>query len=135
MVNGIPTGCSLAQVIGTLNPVIVGWRNYYRHAIGAYREFSHLDFWIWQRVGRWLKRKHGKATWHMLRRRYYLSALGKRRQWTEGAKRLRLFCDGGTMRYPNQSIANRTDGTQMRGTSIAKACTASWNAFQRLRRI
>jgi hypothetical protein len=45
-VKGIPTGCSLAEVISKLDPVIVGWRNY---AIRAYREFSHLDRWIWQR--------------------------------------------------------------------------------------
>ena len=27
MVKGIPTGCSLAEVISNLNPVIVGWGN------------------------------------------------------------------------------------------------------------
>ena len=91
MVKGIPTGCSLAEVISNLNPIIVGWRNYYRYAIRAYRECNHLDYWIWQRVGRWLRRKHGKATWPMLRRRFYLSAPGQRRQWTEGAKRLRFL--------------------------------------------
>jgi len=38
-VKGIPTGCSLAEVISDLNPLILGWRNYYRYAIRAYREF------------------------------------------------------------------------------------------------
>jgi RNA-directed DNA polymerase len=135
MVKGIPTGCSLAEVISNLNPIIVGWRNYYRYAIRAYREFNHLDYWIWQRVGRWLRRKHGKATWPMLRRRFYLSAPGQRRQWTEGAKRLRFLCDGGTMHYPDQSIAKpngwNTDGEHQQRESVR----GFWNAFQRLRHI
>lgn len=104
LVKGIPTGWSLANVIDRLNPILLGWRNYYRYATGAYREFSRLDFWIWQRVGRWLKMKHGNASWPVLRRRYHLSASGKRRQWTEKPKRLRHLTEGRTMRYPNQSI-------------------------------
>jgi len=135
MVKGIPTGCPLATVIERLDPILLGWRNYYRYATRAHREFNHLDFWIWQRVGRWLRRKHGKATWPMLRRRYYLSAPGKRRQWTEGTKRLRLLCDGGTLRYPNQNIAKpngwNTDGERQPRESVR----SFWNAFQRLRHV
>src|SRR5271169_2674723 len=41
-------------------------------------------------LAEFLKTKHGKATWPMLRRRYHLSAPGQRRQWTEGTKRLRF---------------------------------------------
>jgi RNA-directed DNA polymerase len=134
-VKGITTGCSLAEVISNLNPVIVGWRNYYRYAIRAYREFNHLDRWIWQRVGRWLRRKHGKATWPMLRRRYHLSAPGQRRQWTEGAKRLRFLCDGGTMHYPDQSIAKPNGWTTDGGRQQRESVRGFWNAFQRLRHI
>lgn len=79
MARGVHTGRSLTNVIDKINPVLLGWRNYYQYATGAYREFNHLDFWIWERVGRWLKRKHGDPTWPMLRRRYHLSAPGKRR--------------------------------------------------------
>ena len=104
LVKSIPTGWTLAQAINKLNPILMGWRNYYRYATGAYREFHRLDFWIWQRVGRWLRKKHRKASWPMLRRRFHLSAPGKRRQWTEGTRRLRLLTEGGTMWYPNRSI-------------------------------
>ena len=104
MVKDIPTGWPLADAIRKLNPILLGWRNYYRYATGAYREFHRLDYWIWQRVGRWLRKKHRNATWPKLRRRYHLTAPGKRRQWTDGSRRLRLLCEGGTMRYPNQSI-------------------------------
>lgn len=104
MVRGTTNGSTLASLIIKLNPVLLGWRNYYRYATGAYREFHRLDFWIWERVGRWLKRKHGDASWPVLRRRYHLSAPGKRRQWTDESRRLRFLCEGGTHRYPTQKI-------------------------------
>lgn len=92
MVRRTPTGSTLATLIKKLNPILLGWRNYYRYATGAYREFNRLNFWIWERVGRWLKRKHGDASWPMVRRRYHHSAPGKRRQWTDESRRLRFLC-------------------------------------------
>jgi group II intron reverse transcriptase/maturase len=135
MVKSIPTGCSLADVIDRLNPVISGWRNYYRYATGAYDRFNHLDFWIWQRVGRWLKRKHGNATWPKLRRRYHLSAPGKRRQWTEGSKRLRFLCDGGTMRYPEQGIEKPNGWNAKWKGKHRQSMLDFCDAFTRLRHI
>lgn len=135
MVKGIPTGCPLATVIDRLNPVLLGWRNYYRYATGAYREFHRLDFWIWERVGRWLKRKHGDPTWPMLRRRYHISAPGKRRQWTEGSKRLRLLCEGGTNRYPPQPIEkpNRWNANPQNRQRVS--VNGFWAAFNSLRHV
>jgi RNA-directed DNA polymerase len=133
MVKSIPTGRSLATVIERLNPILLGWRNYYRYATGAYREFHRLDFWIWERVGRWLKRKHGDASWPLLRRRYHLSALGRRRQWTEGTRRLRFLCEGGTGRYPNQAI-EKPNGWNAAQTPMQRASVRGfWAAFTSLR--
>jgi len=133
MVKSIPTGCPLATVIDRLNPILLGWRNYYRYATGAYREFHRLDFWIWERVGRWLKRKHGDASWPLLRRRYHLSASGRRRQWTEGTRRLRFLCEGGTGRYPNQSI-EKPNGWNAVQTPMQRASMRGfWAAFASLR--
>ena len=38
-------------------PVLRGWVNYYRHA-AANRAFAYLDYYVWWRVGRWLRKKH-----------------------------------------------------------------------------
>src|SRR5262249_54901105 len=73
-IRGIPTGRSLAYLIATLNPIITGWRNYYRYATSATKDFYSLDWWIWDRVGRWLRKKHRKTAWHELRRRFTASA-------------------------------------------------------------
>ncbi|MEI9414174.1 group II intron reverse transcriptase/maturase [Mesorhizobium sp. Cs1321R2N1] len=135
MVKGIPTGSALGQLIDNLNPVLTGWRNYYRYATKAYREFSHLDFWIWQRVGRWLRKKYPKATWPTLRRLHFHSAPGKRRQWTDGSKRLRFLSEGGTMRYPDQSIAKPNGWNSEEEHRQRESVHAFWNAFQCLRHI
>lgn len=74
MVKETPTGQSLANLIESLNPVITGWRNYYRYATWATRDFSGLDWWLWERIGRWLRKKYRKATWRELCRRFRATA-------------------------------------------------------------
>jgi group II intron reverse transcriptase/maturase len=135
MVKDIPTGWTLTDVIKRLNPVLLGWRNYYRYAIGAYREFHRLDFWIWQRVGRWLRKKHRKASWPALRYRYFRGAPGKRRQWTEGTRRLRFLQEGGTMRYPDLSIEKPNGWNAKWRPRQRENMLGFQNSFSRLRYI
>ena len=56
-------------MIAALNPVLRGWVNYYRHA-AANRTFSYLDYYVWWRVGRWLRKKHPQMSWKQINRRY-----------------------------------------------------------------
>ena len=135
MVRRTPTGSTLATLIKKLNPILLGWRNYYRYATGAYREFNRLDFWIWERVGRWLKRKHGDASWPMVRRRYHHSAPGKRRQWTDESRRLRFLCEGGTHRYPTQPIEKPNGWNADQTSPQRKRVQGFWTAFTRLRHV
>jgi group II intron reverse transcriptase/maturase len=132
-VKEIPTGSALAEVIDRLNPVLTGWRNYYRYATRAWRAFVHLDYWIWQRVGRWLRKKHRKASWPSLRCRYFRNAPGKRRQWAEGPKRLRFLSEGGTMRYPNRSIVKSNGWNTEQEYRQRESVRSFWDAFERLR--
>lgn len=103
-VRAMPTGEPLARIIGMLNPLIRGWRSYYRYATRASRDFTSLDWWMTQRVGRWLRKKHPKATWHELYRRFSRSPRGERLRWSEGSARLGSFYEGGVKRYPNRGI-------------------------------
>ena len=135
MVRRTPTGSTLATLIKKLNPILLGWRNYYRYATGAYREFNRLDFWIWERVGRWLKRKHGDASWPMVRRRYHHSVPGKRRQWTDESRRLRFLCEGGTYRYPTQPIEKPNGWNADQTSPQRKRVQGFWTAFTRLRHV
>jgi group II intron reverse transcriptase/maturase len=96
------TGRSFAELIESLNPITTGWRNYYRYAGRAWREFAKLDWWMEQRVARWVRKKHRGTTWEALRRQYNGPRPGKRRRWSDGTKQLRFFSDGGTSRFADR---------------------------------
>jgi RNA-directed DNA polymerase len=63
------TNLVLSELIAALNPVLRGWVNYYRHA-AAKRTFAYLDYYVWWRVGRWLRKKHPRMTWKQINRRF-----------------------------------------------------------------
>lgn len=60
---------TLDQLIHRLNPVLRGWCAYFRPGVSS-RTFNYLRAYTWQRVVRWLRRKHPKTNWRWLRRRY-----------------------------------------------------------------
>ncbi len=100
------TGQSLEALLQTLNPLIVGWRNYYRYATGAWKDFMRLDRWLWQRIRLWLKKKHRGITDWEIRQRFARRETATRGTWGENQTLLRRFGQGGTARY-------RCRGTQI----------------------
>ena len=52
---------SLAEVIQDLNPIIRGWGNYYRNCTNAKATFSRLDWYVTDRIWRWMRSKYPKA--------------------------------------------------------------------------
>ncbi|GHC99870.1 group II intron reverse transcriptase/maturase [Novosphingobium pokkalii] len=132
MVKSIPTGRPLAYVVDKLNPILLGWRNYYRYATLACRDFSRLDRWIWERVGRWLRKKHRKTSWRTLRHRFTTNARGQRLRWADGSKRLRLLREGGTMRYPHRSIEKPNGWNAVQRRDQRESMKGFWDAFGRL---
>ena len=63
------TNMELSELIAALNPVLRGWASYYRHA-AAKRTFDYLGYYVWWRVGRWLRKKHPRMSWKEINRRY-----------------------------------------------------------------
>jgi RNA-directed DNA polymerase len=59
----------LAALLGHLNRALRGWTAYFRYGVSK-RTFDYLGQFTWNRVLRWLRRKHPKASWGWLRRRY-----------------------------------------------------------------
>jgi len=90
-----------------LNPVIRGWKGFYRYATGVSKECSRLDVWVWRKVQRWLRKKHPTRTAQWVRRRYQ-RRIGNRRHWLENGVVLRLFVEGGSARYPVRGFSIRT---------------------------
>lgn len=102
-VKATPTGRRLDHLIEDLNPIIVGWRNYFRYACRAPREFAKHDRWLWWRVKSWLGKKHGTAS-HRKLRRIYTEPGGKSSGWRMGTKQLARFAHAKRLRYPDRGI-------------------------------
>jgi RNA-directed DNA polymerase len=65
----VGTNQPLDALLLRLNPVLRGWCAYFRPGVSA-ATFAYLSDYTWQTVWRWLRRKHPKATWKQIRRRY-----------------------------------------------------------------
>lgn len=63
------TNQPLSAVLRQLNGVLRGWTTYFRHAVSK-ATFAYVHQFTWLRVVRWLRRKHRRANWKFLRRRY-----------------------------------------------------------------
>jgi len=57
------------RLVNILNPIIRGWGNYF--GIGTLRIFSRLDYYIWYRIWRYLRRKYKKVSTKNLVSRYF----------------------------------------------------------------
>jgi RNA-directed DNA polymerase len=94
------TNVALANKLKALNPLLRGWSAYYRHARGAKRVFSLLDFDTWRSVAHWLRRKHSKTSMKRLYARYgWRKPSGRKWRWCEGSTKLYEMAERGTGRY------------------------------------
>jgi RNA-directed DNA polymerase len=65
----VGTNQPLDALLSRLNPVLRGWCAYFRPGVSA-ATFGYLSYYTWQTVWRWLRRKHPRANWKQIRRRY-----------------------------------------------------------------
>ena len=68
---------SFQEVIDTLNPLLRGWGYFYRHCYGAKDVFYKLDYYAWDRLRRWLRKKYPKSPCRAVQCRY-LRRIGDR---------------------------------------------------------
>ncbi|WP_274534580.1 group II intron maturase-specific domain-containing protein [Micromonospora sp. CB01531] len=52
----------LDELIRRLNQAVRGWCAYFRPGVSS-ATFAYLSHYLWQRVWRWLRSKHRRATW------------------------------------------------------------------------
>jgi group II intron reverse transcriptase/maturase len=62
---------SFQEVIDALNPVLLGWGRFYQHCYGAKGVFARVDYYVWDRLRRWLRKKYPKTPRRQIRRRYW----------------------------------------------------------------
>jgi RNA-directed DNA polymerase len=60
---------TLAGLLRTLNPVLQGWCNYFRHGV-CKRTFGYLDSFVFRRILSWLRKRHHRISMRRLLRRH-----------------------------------------------------------------
>ena len=63
------TNLEFAELLRRLNAVLRGWTAYFRAGV-SFATFQYLRAFAWRHVWSWLRRKHPRASWKELRRRY-----------------------------------------------------------------
>lgn len=61
---------SQVDLIKSLNPLIIGWTNYYR-AVPSSKIFHKLDFLVYQKLRRWANRRHPQKNKHWVSNKYW----------------------------------------------------------------
>ena len=69
------------NLIREVNPIIIGWANYHRHACSG-KTFKSVQHWLWQTTWRWAKRRHPHKTAQWVKDKYYYH--DGRRDWNFG---------------------------------------------------
>ncbi len=64
------THLTAGAVITHLNPILIGWSNYYRHGASK-KTFAYVAAEIWKALWRWALDKHPRRRRHWIRNRYF----------------------------------------------------------------
>jgi len=62
---------SLTEVLVSLNRMLRGWANYFRHGVSK-QTFGVIDNHAWHCITKWIFHKHSRLSWQQLRRRFCL---------------------------------------------------------------
>lgn len=77
---------SLDTKLQELNPILRGWANYYRYCAHAGRVFTGIDWYVADRMWRWMRKKRPKAGQREIRHAFLPSRVRPtRRVWREGS--------------------------------------------------
>ena len=72
-------GAKPEAVIYTLNPILRGWGNYYRHGVSK-KTFSYIDHHVWKALWQWARKRHPKKGEKWIAEKYFMPPRGRR--WT-----------------------------------------------------
>ena len=91
---------SLGDKLKEINPILRGWANYYRYSAYAGDVFTSLDWYIGDRIWRWLRYKRPKASAHeILASRRPSQIRRTRKVWQDGSTEQFLLSLTSVCRY------------------------------------
>ena len=75
---------SLSRQLQELNPILRGWGNFYRYCTNAKEIFTQLDWYVGDRLWRWMRKKFPKADAHEIARWRQPITNGRQKVWCQG---------------------------------------------------
>lgn len=90
---------SLAGILRDLNPILRGWGNFYRYCTNAKDHLGQIDWYVGDRIWRWMRKKYPKAPKRWLARHRRPTHGGSRLVWVEGPHEQYLVGRLSVMRY------------------------------------
>ena len=105
------TGWPLAKLLRKINPILRGWSNFYRFCAGAKMILCSIDWYVWHRLWRWMRKKYPKAG-----ARQILRGLGRirgRRIWHDGREEQFLMRRLRVERYNFKKWMRRPDSAMV----------------------
>jgi RNA-directed DNA polymerase len=75
------------ELIQTVNPVIRGWGQYYRHVVSK-EAFRGIDHAIWRMTWNWAQRRHPRQSRSQVKARYFQRRGGRDWVFTDGSETL-----------------------------------------------
>lgn len=63
-------GHNVDELIDNLNPLIIGTANFWRHVVSK-KTFSNMDYYLWNKVYKFLRRLHPKKGWNWIKEKYF----------------------------------------------------------------
>ena len=75
---------SLSRQLQELNPILRGWGNFYRYCTNAKEILTQLDWYVGDRLWRWMRKKFPKADTHEIARWRQPVTNGRQKVWCQG---------------------------------------------------
>jgi len=111
------TGWPLAKLLRKINPILRGWSYFYRFCAGAKMILCSIDWYVWHRLWRWMRKKYPKAGAREILRN--LGRIRGRRIWHDGKEEQFLAGRLRVERYDLKKWMRRPDYAMVSGEPSA----------------
>lgn len=69
-------GTNAEKLIDKLNPILIGWANYYRY-VSSSKTFKQTSDWLWSKLWHWANRRHPKKNKKWVKEKYFTKIEGR----------------------------------------------------------
>ena len=80
--------CTQKEIIKALNPVIMGWSNYFRTGVSS-KIFSNMDCYMFRKLWKWARWRHPNKGLRWIKRKYFPDRVNEKWRFASGSSLIR----------------------------------------------